>query len=155
MSQNKKVKSDPSAEAVGPDAQVEQLDLVQEEIEKVNEEAAEKILEVEKQYYEKKIPLFKKRNEVCAKIPEFWLSTFLSFDFSGSRITNEDEEVFKYLKDFWVEEYEDLKGFKLTFTFAPNPFFDNDVLFVEITFSEGESQPKIPQQSTGKKERIS
>jgi len=49
MSVNKKAKVEDSAVAVGLSPEFEsQLDTLQEELEKLNEEAAEKILEVEK-----------------------------------------------------------------------------------------------------------
>ena len=53
------------------------------------------------------------------------------------QITEKDEEVLAYLADLRCEELEEggvdeegdpLEGFKLSFHFAPNPFFDDVVL---------------------------
>ena len=55
---------------------------------------------------------------------------------SPVQITGKDEEVLEYLADVTVEDLEpeededgdEMAGFKLTFTFAPNPFFENETL---------------------------
>lgn len=40
----------------------------------VNEEASEKVLEVEQKYNEIRRPVYDKRNEVIKSIPDFWLT---------------------------------------------------------------------------------
>ena len=52
------------------------------------------------------------------------------------QLTAKDEEVLEYLADVAVEDLEpevdedgdEMGGFKLSFTFAPNPYFDNETL---------------------------
>lgn len=40
----------------------------------VNEEASEKVLEVEQKYNEIRRPVYVKRNEIIKAIPDFWLT---------------------------------------------------------------------------------
>lgn len=40
----------------------------------INEEASEKVLEVEQKYNEIRKPVYDKRNDVIKSIPDFWLT---------------------------------------------------------------------------------
>ena len=40
----------------------------------INEEASDKVLEVEKQFNKVRRPIFNKRSEAISKIPEFWIT---------------------------------------------------------------------------------
>ncbi|KAL0377544.1 UNVERIFIED_CONTAM: NAP1-related protein 1 [Sesamum radiatum] len=65
----------------------------------VNEEANEKILEIEQKYNEMREPVYAKRNEVISSIPDFWLTA-----------------IFKYLDSLEVEDFKDpRKGYCITF----------------------------------------
>lgn len=46
------------------------------------------------------------------------------------QVTDKDEPILEHLTDIQVEylDGEDETGFRLVFTFAPNPFFSNDKL---------------------------
>lgn len=57
---------------------IEQIDEVQNEIDKLNENASEEILKVEQKYNTLRQPYFKKRSDIIAKIPNFWV-TAVSF----------------------------------------------------------------------------
>ena len=57
---------------------IEQIDEVQNEIDKLNENASEEILKVEQKYNTLRQPYFKKRSDLIAKIPNFWV-TAVSF----------------------------------------------------------------------------
>lgn len=41
---------------------------------KINEEASDKVLEVEQKYNEVRKPVYDKRNEIIKSIPDFWLT---------------------------------------------------------------------------------
>lgn len=43
-------------------------------IAKINEEASEKVLEVEQKYNEVRRPIYEKRGEIIKSIPDFWFS---------------------------------------------------------------------------------
>nr|GMC59433.1 NAP1-related protein 2-like isoform X1 [Ipomoea batatas] len=53
---------------------IEKLQEVQDELEKVNEQASDEVLEVEQKYNEIRRPVYDKRNEVIKSIPDFWLT---------------------------------------------------------------------------------
>ncbi len=57
-------------------------------------------------------------------IPHFWLTAMKNMMTLGSMITEGDEEVLKQLIDIKLE-YLSVPGFKLTFTFGENDFFEN------------------------------
>ncbi|KAH9719707.1 NAP1-related protein 2 [Citrus sinensis] len=53
---------------------IEKLQEIQDELEKINEEASEKVLEVEQKYSEIRKPVYDKRNDIIKSIPDFWLT---------------------------------------------------------------------------------
>ena len=57
---------------------IEQIDEVQNEIDRLNEQASEEILKVEQKYNKLRQPYFQKRSDLIAKIPNFWV-TAVSF----------------------------------------------------------------------------
>ncbi|KAA8530357.1 hypothetical protein F0562_005066 [Nyssa sinensis] len=107
---------------------IEKLQEVQDELEKVNEEASDKVLEVEQKYNAIRRPVYIKRNEIIKSIPDFWLTAFLSHPALCDLLSEEDQKIFKYLDSLDVEDFKDVKlGIlhhiyaKLTKTFT---FFD-------------------------------
>ncbi|TQD75031.1 hypothetical protein C1H46_039400 [Malus baccata] len=56
---------------------IEKLQEVQDELEKINEEASDKVLEVEQKYNEVRRPVYDKRNDIIKSIPDFWLTANL------------------------------------------------------------------------------
>eukprot|EP00897_Mesotaenium_endlicherianum_P004640 jgi/Mesen1/4203/ME000219S03326 len=85
---------------------IERLQEVQDELEKVNEEASDKVLEVEQKYNRVRRPVYVKRTEIIRGMPDFWLTAYLlnldvedSPDLkSGYTITFLKKE-FKYVDD--------------------------------------------------------
>lgn len=67
----KQQKIDP--EDSGVDEKVQALESIQDEVEKLNDEATEEILQVERKYNAKRKPYYKRRNEIIREIPDFWL----------------------------------------------------------------------------------
>uniref|UniRef100_A0A8C5V6I3 SET nuclear proto-onco n=1 Tax=Microcebus murinus TaxID=30608 RepID=A0A8C5V6I3_MICMU len=57
---------------------IEHIDEVQNEIDRLNEQASEEILKVEQKYNKLRQPFFQKRSELIAKIPNFWVTTFVN-----------------------------------------------------------------------------
>ncbi|XAR51747.1 hypothetical protein NMG60_11006466 [Bertholletia excelsa] len=114
---------------------VEKLQEAQDELEKVNEEASEKVLEVEQKYNEVRRPVYTKRNEIIKSIPDFWLTAFLSHPALGELFTEEDSKIFKYLDSLDVEDFKDVKsGYLITFNFKSNPYFEDTKLTKTFTF---------------------
>ncbi|KAL3819404.1 hypothetical protein ACJIZ3_005361 [Penstemon smallii] len=116
---------------------IEKLQEIQDELEKINEEASEKVLEVEQKYNEIRKPVYDKRNDVIKSIPDFWLTAFLSHPALSELLTEEDQKIFKYLGNLEVEDNKDVKsGYSITFNFKPNPYFEDTKLTKTFTFLE-------------------
>ncbi|CAG2104860.1 unnamed protein product [Medioppia subpectinata] len=130
---------------------LEEIDATQNEIDSLNEKASEEILKVEQKYNKLRKPFFEKRNELIAKIPNFWV-TAVSIDHSFcpfvghfvnhpqiSAILDEDEEeCLHFLSKLEVEEFEDIKsGYRIKFYFDENPYFENDLLEKEFHLGAG------------------
>ncbi|KAE8732850.1 NAP1-related protein 1 [Hibiscus syriacus] len=84
-------------------------------LDKINEEASEKVLEVEQKYNEIRKPIYDKRNEKIKSISDFWLTAFLSHPTLGELLNEEDQKIFKYISSLEVEDFKDLKsGYSIT-----------------------------------------
>eukprot|EP01118_Nematostelium_gracile_P000819 TRINITY_DN1081_c0_g1_i1.p2 TRINITY_DN1081_c0_g1~~TRINITY_DN1081_c0_g1_i1.p2 ORF type:complete len:214 (+),score=77.32 TRINITY_DN1081_c0_g1_i1:29-643(+) len=122
-----------------PDLSNEYLHLeeVQQHLEKLNEEAADEIIKIEKRFNEKRGPFYKDRNEVIKKIPGFWKKTFLNHKMLFDCFNNDDQTVLDSLTELDIEEADDVKGgYKIIFKFKSNPYFKNDSLWKEYKYKE-------------------
>lgn len=114
---------------------MERLQETQDELEQKNEEANDKVLEIEEIYIKKRRPIYQRRNEVIQKIPEFWLTAFLSHPHLRELLTEEDQKALKYLKSLNVEYLGNIKsGYKIIFDFGPNPYFEDSKLVKVIKY---------------------
>uniref|UniRef100_A0AAR2K1G3 SET nuclear proto-oncogene a n=1 Tax=Pygocentrus nattereri TaxID=42514 RepID=A0AAR2K1G3_PYGNA len=123
---------------------IEHIDEVQNEIDRLNEQASEEILKVEQKYNKLRQPFFQKRSELIAKIPNFWVTTFVNHPQVSALLGEEDEEALHYLTRVEVTEFEDIKsGYRIDFYFDENMYFENKVLSKEIHLNEsGDPTPK-------------
>ncbi|KAF9591045.1 hypothetical protein IFM89_001255 [Coptis chinensis] len=123
---------------------IEKLQEVQDELEKVNEEASDKVLEVEQKYSQIRRPVYVKRTEIIKGIPDFWLTAFMSHPALSDILSEEDQKIFKYVSSLDVEDFKDVKsGYSITFHFNSNPYFENTKLTKTFSFSdEGVSEIK-------------
>jgi len=139
---------------------------VQKKYDEVNREYLKELALLQSKYQTQFAPLFDERREVVSGakavgkydieddnepdkgIEEFWLSAFANHDKVGPYITDRDAEVLRYLSDVRAEVLtgED-RGFKLTFTFAENPFFTNKTL--EKTYILEPEDDVVPKQFVG------
>ncbi|KAG6410287.1 hypothetical protein SASPL_128344 [Salvia splendens] len=84
----------------------------------VNEEASEKVLELEQKY-----------NEIR--------KLFMSHPALSELLTDEDQKIFKYLSKLEVEDCKDVKsGYSITFHFESNPYSEDAMLTKTFTFFE-------------------
>ncbi|KAM7471402.1 hypothetical protein LguiA_009585 [Lonicera macranthoides] len=114
---------------------IEKLQEIQDELEKINEEASDKVLEVEQKYNEIRRPVYDKRRDIINSIPDFWLTAFLSHPALGDLLNEEDQKIFKHLSSIEVEDFKDVKsGYSITFNFGPNPYFEDKKLTKSYTF---------------------
>ncbi|XP_043841432.1 protein SET-like [Dromiciops gliroides] len=116
---------------------IERIDEVQNEIDKLNEQASAEILKVEQNYNQLRQPFFQKRSEWIAKIPDFWVTTLVSHPQMSSLFVEEDEEALHHLTRIEVIEFEDVKsGYRIDFYFGENPYFENKVISKEFHLDE-------------------
>lgn len=74
-----------------------------------------------------------------AGVPEFWLTALRNHIGLSEIITERDEEALKHLLDIrisYLGKEEENPGFKLTFVFSPNDFFENNVLEKTYLYQE-------------------
>ncbi|KAL1812339.1 hypothetical protein DCAR_0624556 [Daucus carota subsp. sativus] len=118
-------------------ASIENLQELQDQLDKVNEEASDKVLEIEQKYNEIKRPVYARRSEIIKRIPDFWLTAFQSHPALGELLIEEDQKVFKYLDSIEVEDFKDVKlGYSITFNFKANPYFEDTKLTKTFAFSD-------------------
>ncbi|XP_021567879.1 protein SET-like [Carlito syrichta] len=104
---------------------------------KLNEQANEEIFKVEQKYNKLRKPFFQKRSELIAKIPDFWVTTFVNHPQVSVFLGEEDEETLHYLTRVEVTEFEDSKsGYRISFYFYVNPDIENKVHSKEFHLSE-------------------
>jgi len=123
---------------------IERIDEVQNEIDRLNEQASEEILKVEQKYNKMRQPHFQRRTELISKIPNFWVTAFVNHPQVSALLSEEDEEALQYLKKVEVQEFEDIKsGYKINFYFDENPYFENKCITKEFHLNEtGEPSSK-------------
>nr|GMC74252.1 NAP1-related protein 2-like isoform X2 [Ipomoea batatas] len=103
----------------------------------INEEASDKVLEVEQKYSEIRKPVYQKRNDIIKAIPDFWLTAFLSHPVLSELLTEEDQKIFKFLSSIEVEDSKDVKsGYSIIFNFKSNPYFEDTKLMKSYAFQE-------------------
>ncbi|XP_065010385.1 NAP1-related protein 2-like isoform X2 [Musa acuminata AAA Group] len=129
--------ADPGAEGAEPEQHIdgelvlsiEKLQEIQDELERVNEEASDKVFEVEQKYNEIRRPVFVRRAEIIQHIPDFWLTAFLSHPALGDLLTEKDQENFSnnpYFEDT-----------KLTKTYSFNDEGTTNVTGTTIKWKDG------------------
>jgi nucleosome assembly protein 1-like 1 len=136
------------------------LKQLQEEYETIEEQYKAQRIALEKQFYELRKPIFKKRADVLngkvdvevesssadapapastssgiKGIPGFWLQCIANHPTASSLLGEKDGPALEALTDISFEYSDDFTGFKLFFTFAPNDYFSNDVLTKSYTVS--------------------
>ncbi|CAN0206556.1 unnamed protein product, partial [Discosporangium mesarthrocarpum] len=121
---------------------------VQDELSSLEEEEAKKIVLITKAYLALKRPLYQKRQNVIAQVPQFWLKVLLAHETTRAYILDEDQEALSFLESLTVddvsavagganaheddEEDEDESiGCRVTFVFGENPFFSSRELWIE------------------------
>ena len=116
---------------------IEKLQEIQDELEKVNEEASDKVLEVEQKYSEIRRPVYLRRCDIIKTIPDFWLTAFLSHPLLSELLTEEDQKMFKYLESVDVDDSKDVKsGYSITLNFSENPYFEDRKLTKTYAFAD-------------------
>jgi len=118
---------------------VEALDRVQRDLESLEDEATEKVLELQAEYNRKKRPLYEKRANVLRAIPEFWYITLAADPLVGQMIQERDVPLLKQLRELQVSFKDAVKdGFRVSFHFDANDFLDMTPCVLELRFEWNE-----------------
>ncbi|XP_042539364.1 protein SET-like [Dipodomys spectabilis] len=116
---------------------IEHIDKLQNEIDRLNEQASEEILKTEQKYNKLLQPFFQKRSELIAKIPNFGVTTFVNHPQVSALFGEEEEEALHHLTRVEVTEFEDIKsGYRIDIYFDENPYFKNKVHSKEFHLNE-------------------
>uniref|UniRef100_A0A2K6CQ93 Uncharacterized protein n=1 Tax=Macaca nemestrina TaxID=9545 RepID=A0A2K6CQ93_MACNE len=127
---------------------IECVDEVQNEIDRLNEQASEEILKVEQKYDKLRQPFFQKMSELIAKIPNFGLTTFVNHS-QTSALLEEDKEALRYLTRVEMTEFEDIKSV-LSKEFHLNESGDPSSKTTEIKWESGKDLMKRSSQTQNK-----
>jgi len=122
------------------EALYQELDQVQEQIDKLSETEDKKIMEITKEFDGLRKPFYESRKQVISKMPDFWSKAFEMHPIIGLVLTGNDKEIMNYLLDLDFEQSEDLKTFKLSFTFKKNPYFTNKTLWKSFNLGDDEER---------------
>nr|CAB3450159.1 unnamed protein product [Digitaria exilis] len=120
---------------------IEKLQEIQDELEKsckpiVNEEASDKVMEVEQKYSEIRRPVYLKRGDIIKTIPDFWLTAFMSHPLLSELLTEEDQKMFKYLDSVDVDDSDVKAGYSIHLNFSENPYFEDTKLTKTYAFAD-------------------
>ncbi|XP_062098070.1 NAP1-related protein 1-like [Humulus lupulus] len=111
---------------------------IQGELDKINEEASIKVLEVEQKYNEICVPIYNKRNDIAKSIPSFWSTAFLNHPALDGLLSNKDRKIFKHLTCLEVEDFRDVKSgyLMISFNFFPNLYFEDTKITKTYAFHD-------------------
>ncbi|KAL5278110.1 SET family protein [Megaselia abdita] len=116
------------------------IDGIQTEIDHINEDASEEILLIEEKYNGLRKPCYDRRGELIKNVKSFWVTAMVNHP-NISSILDENEEC-ECLHSLWkleVEEFSNIKsGYKISFHFSPNKYFENEVLTKEFHLGKEE-----------------
>jgi len=115
---------------------IEKLQEIQDELEKVNEEASDKVMEVEQKYSEIRRPVYLKRGDIIKTIPDFWLTAFMSHPLLSELLTEDDQKIFKYLDSVDVDDSDVKAGYSIHLNFSENPYFEDTKLTKTYSFAD-------------------
>lgn len=137
---------------------VHALKYLQGEAFSISSQFRQELLELERRYALKYIPIYSERAKIVQGlreplgkelenfstdaadseteekdngIPNFWLHVLQNHPSISSLITENDTEALQHLQDIRVMYLSDNPGFKIEFEFSPNEFFSNDIIVKE------------------------
>uniref|UniRef100_A0A2K5P7S2 Protein SET n=1 Tax=Cercocebus atys TaxID=9531 RepID=A0A2K5P7S2_CERAT len=94
---------------------IEHIDEIQNETNRLNEQASEEILKAEQKC---------NKLQLITKIPHFWITTFINHPQVSALLGEEEEAALHYL------------SYRIDFYFDQNPYFENKVLSKEFHLNE-------------------
>lgn len=116
---------------------LQQIEEIQDSIDRLNEQASDEILLVEQRFIKERQPFYLQRADLIKEVPGFWAAVLVNHGRISELVTEQDEEALQYLTRLDVKEFDDIKsGYKIDCHFDENPFFTNKCLTKEYHLSE-------------------
>ncbi|SCN59667.1 nucleosome assembly protein, putative [Plasmodium chabaudi adami] len=115
---------------------------IQKDIEQLDIKCAHEQMNIQKQYDEKKKPLFDKRDVIIQKVPCFWANTLRKHP-ALSDIVPEDIDILNHLTTLDLKDNMDNNGsYKITFTFSDKAkeYMEPLVLVKHVTFDNNQEK---------------
>ncbi|KJP88615.1 aspartic acid-rich protein [Plasmodium fragile] len=115
---------------------------IQKDIEQLDIKCAHEQMNIQKQYDEKKKPLFEKRDEIIEKVPGFWANTLRKHP-ALSDIVPEDIDILNCLVKLDLKDNMDNNGsYKITFTFneKAKEYMEPLTLVKHVTFDNNQEK---------------
>uniref|UniRef100_A0A2K5LSK6 Uncharacterized protein n=1 Tax=Cercocebus atys TaxID=9531 RepID=A0A2K5LSK6_CERAT len=131
---------------------IEHIDEVQNEIDRLNEQASEEIMNVEQKYKKLRQSFFQKESEFITKIPNLGVTKFVNHPQVSTLLGEEDEETLHYLTRVEVTEFEDIKSV-LSKEFRLSESGDPSSKSTEIKWKSGKDLMKCSNQTQNKASR--
>lgn len=107
----------------------------------LDNECAKEQMAIQRQFDEKKKPIFDERRSIIEKIPKFWAETISKHPVFQENMHQEDLEVLEFLKDIELEDNLDDEGsykIKLVFDEAVSDIMEPNVLVKHVVFKDNE-----------------
>ncbi|XP_069873437.1 testis-specific Y-encoded protein 1-like [Dipodomys merriami] len=115
---------------------MEELQDVQSQLSSLNARASREFARLKKKIAEKCRSHFDRRSTIIQAIPGFWAKTIMSHPQMSSIISDQDEDLLKYMLSLEVEEVNHGKDLSsVVFYFCDNPYFRNHVIRKEYKLS--------------------
>ncbi|KAK9171092.1 Nucleosome assembly protein (NAP) family protein [Cryptosporidium meleagridis] len=117
------------------------LEEVDTRLMELDSECAKEQMNIQRQFDEKKKPIFDERRAIIEKIPKFWADTISRHPVFQDNMHPEDFDILEYLKDIELEDNLDNEGsykIKLIFDEAVSEFMEPNILVKHIIFKDNQ-----------------
>ncbi|QOY40163.1 Nucleosome assembly protein (NAP) [Cryptosporidium parvum] len=120
---------------------ISKLEEVDTRLMELDSECAKEQMIIQRQFDEKKKPIFDERKAIIEKIPKFWADTISRHPVFQDNMHPEDFDILEYLKDIELEDNLDNEGsykIKLIFDEAVSEFMEPNILVKHIIFKDNQ-----------------
>ncbi|XP_004627329.1 testis-specific Y-encoded-like protein 5 [Octodon degus] len=132
----KMVETPPRGRPLAIGGSADTLETVQQKLEALDQQADCAYLRVLQRAGQVRLPFVEKRSGLIKSIPGFWGQALQNHPQLSLFLSSRDKEALSYLISLDVEEVGPTRlGHKITFCFAPNPYFQNKLLIKEYRCS--------------------
>lgn len=145
---------------------VELIEADEDNLNKIIDEQSEAIIKLEQEYVAKLTPIYAKRSDNIKNIPDFWSTAFQNHPVIAQLIDEQDEEVFKSLKEIRVDLVnKDISipegspkvktlNYAVHFSFGENDYFtDKEIVKSFYQFGDHIISSTVPAKISWKKDK--